>query len=285
MKENRTVPYLKARMALVAKVYKIERQSDWLEILELKDPSSISRMISSNKISDHCINSICAMADIKEEDFLGPIPELSSKLGLNVNIADNIVKGNITNEIMNTSSKDAKLLSNISGRYMMVYASRELYDHELEYTTIEELRFELEDISRGTFKVTQISNHVTNQSAMGRGKCRSERISMQIYYDGLEYPDSQILISPLVSTPENNIFSGIYVDVNNIHQIWATQVVIFQVSEVFVIPRRFPVDSELHVVWKPILENRLGDRHRLIARNGDDYLYSVRAAVKQSKSG
>ena len=282
MRENRTIPELKIRLGLFAKTFKIEKHNDWLEILDLKDASSVSRMYSSGKISDDCIQAICAKANITETNFLGPISELALKLDLSQTVAESIVKGTSANTFDN---KDIKLLGNISGRYIMVYASRELYDHELAYTTVEELIFDIANLSEGSFPVRQTSNHVTNNSARGHGKCRSERISLQLCYDGSEYPDSQILVSPLVSTAKNNIFAGIYMDVNSIHQIWATQTVIFQVPDTFVAPRRFSPDNELHTIWKPILENRLGDRHRLIARGGEDYLDAVRAAVKLTKSG
>lgn len=285
MRENRTIPELKVRMDLVAKKHKIENQGQWLRILGVRNPSSISRIYSSGKISDDCIAAICAEANITETQFLGPISDLASILGLSSTIVESIVNGKSAATLVSLTSKDIRLLSHISGRYIMLYASRELHDHELEYTTVEELTFDIANMSEGTFAVRQSRNHVTNNSAVGRGKCRSERISFQLSYDDAEYPDSQILINHLVIAEENNIFSGIYVDVNDIQQIFATQIVILQVPVEFVAPRRFLDNSELHSIWKPILENRVGDRHRLIARGGEDYLDKVRAAVKQTKSG
>jgi hypothetical protein len=285
-KKNRSVPELKVRMALAGKAFGYETQDDWLSLIDLDNTSSISRALKSSSISDDAIEAICSQGKFDISVFFGPLDKLGAALRLTPGVVETIIRNNSSKAVL-IGAKDADLIGKIRGRYFMVYASREMHDHDIAYTTVEELMLDEPNPITGTFSVAQKSNHVTGGAAAGTGKCRSERISMQWAYSDAMFPDSQVLVGPLVPVLGNIILAGLYMDVNLNQQIWATQTVIFQVSDDLSIPTRFDKGSELHKAWEPILENRLGDRHRLMSRNGDgdSYLDAVRTTVRMTKGG
>ncbi|MEO1542574.1 MAG: hypothetical protein AAFR75_00915 [Pseudomonadota bacterium] len=288
MRQNRFIPDMRTRLAMLEHALNIRGNKAWLNIVDYEDSASISRIKSGEQnMNEPSVRAICNAANIKFDDFFAPPRELGKKLGLSAHVVDMIIDRHVSdqNKELEILPEDIRLAAKISGRYMMVYLGRDTYDPEKLYGTVEVLSISAPANGDAECSVRQEDNYVTGEATTGTLKVRGGVLSITLEYDEGSYPDSHFVLKPLVLSANTNIFGGLYLDINAAYtrDIFSAQIVCFSVEDDFVAPRQLEGDDPVFQAWLPVIENKIGVHHRLIARQGVEYIDQVKKAVLETK--
>jgi len=285
------------RMTLLARRFGFATQDDWLTILNYGDVSSVSRIMNGHSgLSRQHIKNICARAGITEREFRAPLWELAETLGLADDSSVEAIVKSIADATGEREDKlhgeDEKILEELPGQYILVYPGREDLHFEKRHIIVEKFKI-TKNGSRSSCDIFQDSNFITGEKAKGRITSKSSRLSFSLEYPKSYYVQSSFLMIPLYFSKSVKVFSGIYLDTApyDQNQIFSTRFCMFNVSDISLFPRRYAQDSELFEVWNEVVANfsqdeisrfstSVRDRNRLIARSGEEFVDSVRNAVR-----
>lgn len=185
--------------------------------------------------------------------------------------------GNISDEL---HGEDRNLLRDIPGYYILLYPGREDLNFERKQIIVE--KFEISKGTKSECNISQISNFITGERAVGKLTSRSSRISFYLEYAKSYYVESSFLMTPLFFSKALRIFSGIYLDTApaDQHQVFASRFCMFSVNDLARYPRRYTEEDDIFKMWDDLLLNDVGDRNRLIARSGEEYAEDARRAAR-----
>jgi hypothetical protein len=266
----------------------IRGNNAWLNIVNYNDNASISRIKNNEQnMNEASVRAICKASNIEFDDFFAPLRELGKKLKLSSHVIEMIMDRHVSDKTkeINVLPEDRRLAGRIPGRYMMVYLGRDTYDPDKLYGTVEVFKISAPSGDDAVCRVRQEDNYVTGESAIGTLKVRGGILSVTLEFDDGNYPDSYYMFKPLVLSSTANIFGGLYLDINAAYtsDIFAAQIIAFSIDEDFVVPRRLEGNDPIFQAWLPVIENKIGVHHRLISRQGTEYLDQVKKAVLEIK--